>query len=131
MNAPDRYVTLISSSVYKMPPKFRAHNTYFAAHIFPQKQFICRASNMSNTLNVTPKKGGQLPVGLWSNASGYSCNKDPRINGNVGTKVDVTDDLPPERHELFLLSDGEKKVEYEPETRTFYPTHEINDPSRC
>lgn len=68
------------------------------------------------------KKAGRLPPGLYSNAVGYSCNKDPRISGNVMTKVDVTDDLPPERHELFLLDDGEKKVEYEVETRMFKPS---------
>ena len=75
-------------------------------------------------LTVTPtKRSGRLPVGHWSYASGYACNKDPRTHGNVGTKVDVTDDLPPDRHELFLLDEGEKKVEYEPETRMFHPFH--------
>jgi hypothetical protein len=63
------------------------------------------------------KRGGKEPHGSWSNKSGYSCNKDPRIHGNVGTKIDVTADLPPPRHELFLLDDDEKKVEFEPETR--------------
>ncbi|KAK3701080.1 DNA-directed RNA polymerase II core subunit [Vermiconidia calcicola] len=63
------------------------------------------------------KLGGRLPVGNYSNSSGYSCVKDPRIHGNTGTKVDVVIDQPPDRHELFLLDDGEKKVEYEPETR--------------
>ncbi|KAK5164068.1 DNA-directed RNA polymerase II core subunit [Saxophila tyrrhenica] len=62
-------------------------------------------------------KGGKAPVGSWSNASRYSCSLDPRINGNVGTKIDVLADLPPDRYELFLLEDGEKKVEFEPETR--------------
>jgi hypothetical protein len=68
------------------------------------------------------KKGGKLPHGYASNSAGYSMNKDPRINGNVGTKIDVTSDQPPDRHELFLLEDGEKKVEFEPETRKHLPT---------
>lgn len=62
-------------------------------------------------------KGGKEPYGYSANVSGYSMNKDPRINGNVGTKIDVLADQPPDRHELFLLEDGEKKVELEPETR--------------
>ena len=32
---------------------------------------------------------------------------------------DLSIDSPLERHELFLLDDGEKKVEYEVETRMF------------
>jgi hypothetical protein len=66
---------------------------------------------------VLNKSGGKEPYGLSSNKAGYSFNKDPRIHGNVGTKIDVTADLPPPRHELFLLDDDEKKVEFEPETR--------------
>ena len=65
------------------------------------------------------KTGGRQPFGTWSNSAGYSCVTDPRINGNVGTKIDI--DVPPDRHELFLLEDGEKKVEYEPETRKSCP----------
>ena len=64
---------------------------------------------------ITLSKGGKLPFGHWSNASGYSCVKDPRVHGNVGSKV--TADLPADRHELFLLDDGEKKIEHEAETR--------------
>lgn len=63
------------------------------------------------------RNGGKGPVGHYSNLAGYSANKDPRINGNVGTKIDVADDQPLDRHELFLLEEGEKKVEFEPETR--------------
>ena len=59
--------------------------------------------------------GGKLPFGMGSNMAGYSCVKDPRVHGNVGTKIDI--DQPPDRYELFLLGDGEKKVEFEPETR--------------
>ena len=70
--------------------------------------------------NNTPPKGGRPPLGSWSYSSGYACNLDPRINGNVGTKIDVSADQPPDRYELFLLGDGEKKVEYEPETRELH-----------
>ena len=50
-----------------------------------------------------------------SYSAGYSAVKDPRIHGNVGTKLEI--DIPPDRHELFLLSEGEKKITFEPETR--------------
>jgi hypothetical protein len=66
---------------------------------------------------VLNKRGGKEPYGLSSHKAGYPSCKDPRIHGNVGTKIDVTADLPPPRHELFLLDDDEKKVEFEPETR--------------
>ena len=65
----------------------------------------------------SPKKGGGLALGHWSHVVGYSYVGDPRVHGNIGTKVDVTADIPPDRYELFLLGDGEKKVEYDPETR--------------
>lgn len=65
------------------------------------------------------RKGGKEPFGYSANLSRYSMNRDPRIHGNVGTRIDVMADLPPDRHELFLLEDGEKKVEFEPETREF------------
>ena len=79
---------------------------------------------MADTMQrpVRTKLSGRLPVGNWSHSSGYSCVKDPRIHGNAGTKVQVQHDLPPDRHELFLLDEGEKKVEHEPETRMFHPT---------
>ena len=63
----------------------------------------------------TPKKGGHLPTAHQSYKASYSLVLDPRVNGNVGSKCNA--DLPPDRYELFLLGDGEKKVEYEPETR--------------
>lgn len=65
----------------------------------------------------TPRTGGHLPVGHQAFSAGYSLVTDPRVNGNVGSEIDVSADLPPDRYELFLLGDGEKKVEYEPETR--------------
>lgn len=48
----------------------------------------------------------------------YSANTDPRLNGNVGTKIDTGADEDP-RYESFILADGEKKVEVEPETREY------------
>lgn len=67
-------------------------------------------------LTTPKKKGGEL-LGHASYKAGYLCVRDPRVHGNVGTKIDVSADLPPPRYELFLLGDGEKKVEYDPETR--------------
>ncbi len=72
-----------------------------------------------------------MPVGVGSHAFRHFPTQDPRIHGNTGAQIDPTEDSPPERHELFLLGDGEKKVEYEPETRTFHPTHELNYSSLC
>lgn len=69
-----------------------------------------------------PSKGGRLPVGHSAYSACYSNVTDPRVHGNVGTKVDVTTDVP-DRYELFLLGDGEKKVEYEPETREYPYSH--------
>lgn len=51
-------------------------------------------------------------------ANRYSSVTDPRKNGstwtNVKPEIDVLD-----RHELFLLADGERKVEMETVTRKF------------
>lgn len=47
---------------------------------------------------------------------------DPTIHGCTYTKVKVADDLV-ERHELFLLDEGEQKVTENLETRTcLHPT---------
>lgn len=45
--------------------------------------------------------------------------KDPRIAGSTWTKVKPNDFDIPDRHELFLLGDGEKKVEMETVTRKY------------
>ena len=86
---------------------------------YPATQRIFQAYNMGrkqDSEESSPRKpSGRLPAGQWSYGARYSCVLDPRINGNVGTKIDI--DIPPDRHELFLLDDGEKKVEYDPETR--------------
>lgn len=62
-------------------------------------------------------KGGLAPVGHDSYKCGYSGSLDPRNRQHVGPTIDLTDSQL-ERHELFLLEDGEKKVEEQPETRT-------------
>jgi len=64
----------------------------------------------------TPKKGGELPMGHANYSANYSRVKDPRVHGNVGTKIDVTVDIA-DRSELYRLDDGENKVDVEPETR--------------
>lgn len=70
---------------------------------------------------IRKKPAGRLPQNSWSNAVGYACNKDPRVNGNVGTKIDVNvDEII--RSELYKLDDGEQKVEVEPETREHIPS---------
>lgn len=49
-------------------------------------------------------------------ASRYSGVTDPRIRGSTWTNVKPEIDIP-DRHELFLLADGERKVEMETVTR--------------
>jgi hypothetical protein len=46
----------------------------------------------------------------------YSGVLDPRIKGSTWTNVKPEVDIP-DRHELFLLADGERKVEMETVTR--------------
>ena len=59
--------------------------------------------------------------GVHYSTKGYNFNSDPRIvQGGVGSKIEI--DPGPDRYELFLLGDGEKKVEYEPETREYPPS---------
>ena len=58
---------------------------------------------------------GLAPYAYGANACGYAANKDPRISGTVGSKMET--DSFPDRHELFLLGEGEKKITFEPETR--------------
>ena len=50
----------------------------------------------------------------------YSPQLDPRTHMNLGPKIDVEADKEP-RFESFILGDGEKKVEVEPETRKSPP----------
>jgi len=49
--------------------------------------------------------------------------KDPRIAGSTYSKVKPHDFDIPDRHELFLLADGEKKVEMETVTREYHHMH--------
>ncbi|KAK0344869.1 DNA-directed RNA polymerase II core subunit [Friedmanniomyces endolithicus] len=65
---------------------------------------------------TVPKKlSGRLPAHSYHHSCGYSGVLDPRIGGNVGSKLMV--DTAPDRYELFLLGEGEKKVTLEVETR--------------
>ena len=61
--------------------------------------------------------GGLLPYAQNSNSCKYAANRDLRVTGNLGSKIEI--DLVPDRHELFLLGEGEKKITFEPETRTY------------
>ena len=49
-------------------------------------------------------------------ATGYKGNTDPRLFGSTETNVKAEINIP-DRHELFLLADGERKVEMETVTR--------------
>ena len=65
---------------------------------------------------TVPKKlSGRLPAHSYHHSCGYSGVLNPRIGGNVGSKLLV--DTAPDRYELFLLGEGEKKVTLEVETR--------------
>lgn len=64
--------------------------------------------------------GGQHPyMGIDSTKNRKSFATDPRIHGNTETKIEQVVDIP-DRFESFLLAEGEKKVEHEPETRQLY-----------
>lgn len=65
--------------------------------------------------------GGKDPFGMYSNKALHAVNKDPRTHGNVCTMIEPYVD-PQDRTELFLLDEGEKKVEIEPETRESLPS---------
>ena len=82
-----------------------------------RRNTLVQASNMSDTSDgKSPPKGSQAPFGHHSYANRHSISHDPTIHGAVGSKMDKYDSQL-DRHELFLLEDGEKKVEFEPETR--------------
>lgn len=73
--------------------------------------------NLPRSCFVSPSEGGNGPFGLGSYKAGYPANMDPRVRiGALGPKIET--ELPPDRHELFLLQEGEKKITFEPETRT-------------
>lgn len=62
--------------------------------------------------------------------NGYSSVTDPRIYGSTWTNVKAEINIP-DRHELFLLADGERKVEMETVTRklilAFHKRHNNED----
>lgn len=62
--------------------------------------------------------GGQHPhYGLDSHVNRQSLAQDPRYKTcSVGTKIDTSADIE-NRYESFILDDGQKKVEVDPETR--------------
>jgi len=73
--------------------------------------------------HIPHKKGGRALFGHESYAVLYSTIKYLKIHGNVDTKIDIVS--PPNRHESYLLAEGERKVTLEPETR------KCTAPSRC
>ena len=75
----------------------------------------------------TPKKsGGRLPFGHYSFSAGYAANKDPRTGGNNGDGINTAIDIP-DRNELFLLAENERKVELETETRKSPVSNPLSD----
>lgn len=60
-------------------------------------------------------RGGRLPFAVGSYGARYAANQDPRVHGNLGPKLEAEHE--PDRHELFLLQEDEKKITFEPETR--------------
>ena len=83
---------------------------------------------MGNGASGTPQKGSGhksiSPSELACHAS-YGTRvpivRDARVSGPTETKVKAEIDVL-DRHELFLLADGEKKIEYETVTRKHTPT---------
>lgn len=74
-----------------------------------------RAADPSKKL-YTPRPAEYQRIGQY--AGRYSSVMDPRVHGSTWTNVKAEIDVP-DRHELFLLADGERKVEMETVTRKF------------
>lgn len=107
MNAPDRYVAFPSlhgkTRLQEHASKVHALPTVCTARI-PKKADHAAGSNKTHY-----RKQGIQQLTLKMGPNFYS---------NVGHHIETSVDKP-ERHELFLLGDGEKKVEEEVETRTY------------
>jgi hypothetical protein len=73
-------------------------------------------NTFSHAENAQLRNANQQRVSQY--ASRYSGVVDPRIHGSTWTNVKAEIDIP-DRHELFLLADGERKVEMETVTRKF------------
>lgn len=71
---------------------------------------------VSGTENVQLRAAHSKRVSHYANR--YSAVTDPRVRGSTWTNVKPEIDIP-DRHELFLLADGERKVEMETVTRKF------------
>lgn len=81
--------------------------------------------NMGGGASETPRACNNIKppeiARLYQYGSRYSSVTDPRVNGSTETKIKAeVDGL--DRHELFLLAEGEKKIEYETVTRKDTPT---------
>jgi hypothetical protein len=66
--------------------------------------------------NTLRRVTNQQRVSQYANR--YAGALDPRMHGSTWTNVKPEIDIP-DRHELFLLADGERKVEMETVTRKF------------
>ena len=81
------------------------------------------AQTVKERASDTPRTSPPRPVRIQrmgQYAIRYSGALDPRISGSTWTNVKPEIDEP-DRHELFLLADGERKVEMETVTRKFRP----------
>ncbi|KAM0701472.1 hypothetical protein Q7P35_011834 [Cladosporium inversicolor] len=77
------------------------------------------AQTVKECASDTPRKSPPRPVRIQrmgQYAIRYSGTLDPRISGSTWTNVKPEIDEP-DRHELFLLADGERKVEMETVTQ--------------
>lgn len=129
MNAPDRYVTVISFRAHEDLEIPQVQNAHLATRptslsnipTWSAFKMVLNAGNYENPTNAKPVGIGDGP---WKKerVAGPSCRPP------VHVELDLIDDVLP-RHELFLLDEGEKKVEYEPETRMFHLHHSSTTPS--
>jgi hypothetical protein len=83
--------------------------------------------NAINAPRTSPPSHAKIQrIGPYASCySGGSGVLNPRIRGSTWTNVKPEIDEPP-RHELFLLADGERKVEMETVTRKLRPSPDRN-----
>lgn len=86
-----------------------------------KKHHVTQSTPRPNAImpKLPQKKGGGTPFSHDLYMALYFTDEDAKIHGNVGTKIDIAG--PPDRHESYLLAEGEKKVTLEPETRKSNP----------
>ena len=84
---------------------------------------VLKTGNYENPTNI---KAVGIGDGKWAKEEvpGPYCGRTGRP---VHLELDLIDDVQ-RRHELFLLDEGEKKVEHEPETRKSHPPPLIHSP---